>query len=167
MIQTRLICSKSYALKLNPNLSEEDWMNLVEVGRRFEPLYQQKMPFVLEFIPLYTGKKWESKLYIPIYLGEYPGPSKSNPLTLKVDSDYSMLVKLIHELTHINFPCPIRVREEIYELAINQVTERIANKIGIKKCSALEEIVEYRNSLRSKGIQEEIDLDNFTLKKIF
>jgi len=147
MIRTKLICSKNYALKLNPELSEKDWINLVKVGKRFERFYQQKMPLILEFIPLYTGRKWKSELYIPIYLVDYPGPSRSDPLTLKIDSGCSMLVKLIHELTHINFPCPTKVKEEIHELTINWVTEKVAKRIGIKRCSALEEIIKYRNKL--------------------
>ena len=68
MISTELICSKNYNLKLNPDFSEESWLNLIVHSRKFEAFYQEKTSHILDLIPVYTGVKWDKNLYIPIYL---------------------------------------------------------------------------------------------------
>ena len=168
MISTELICSKEYILRLNPNFFEKDWLNLIERAKAFEPIYKKKMPYILKFIPLYTGVEWDQFLNIPIYLADYPSPSRTNPLTIKIGSPKDMLVKLIHELTHLNFPPFDNIPIEIYEDAINQVTKKIADRISVKNCSALEKIVEYRIEIKKRGfLSKIIDLHGTNLKKYF
>jgi len=168
MIKTELICSKEYARELNPFFNENDWENLVLNSQRFEPIYSKNIPEVLGNIPDFTGYRWKKDLYIPIYLVNYSGPSRTNPLTIKVDSNDNMLVKLIHELSHVNFPNHFYFNKDFYEDLINQVTENVADNLSITNCGALRKILNYREKLVMEGISlEKIPFNSTNLKDYF
>ena len=168
MIKTELVCSKEYAKKLNEFLEEEDWENLVFISKRFESDYLKNMPTILNKIPFCTGFDWKKELCLPIYIVNYPGPSKTNPITIKIDSNKNMLIKLIHELSHINFPNKFGLNEKIYEDAINQTTEKISFELELGKCEALEKIICYRKELKKKGISvRRIPFESKNLKDYF
>ncbi len=167
MIKTELVCSREYNKRLNPDFSCNDWNRLIKVAKRFERHYLYRMQIVLERIPHYTGLNWPN-IYIPIYLVDYEGPSRTNPITIKIDSNRNMLVKLIHELLHVNFPIPKSLNYEIYEDAINQVTEKIAQEIGTRSCGSLEKIIEYRRRMTRKGsLIKRIPLEAINLSQYF
>ncbi len=151
MIKTELICSREYARGLNPLLNNNDWENLIINSQRFEPRYAKNISTILEKIPDYTGFRWKKDLYLPIYIVDCSGPSRTNPLTIKIDSNDNMLVKLIHELSHVNFSNSFNFNNEFYEDIINQVTEHISGDLSIWDCEALKKIVDYRNKLVEKG----------------
>jgi len=138
MIKAELICSIEYARGLNPLLNNNDWENLVINSQRF------------------------------IYIVDCSGPSRTNPLTIKIDSNDNMLVKLIHELSHVNFSNSFNFNNEFYEDIINQVTEHISGDLSIWDCEALKKIVDYRNKLVEKGtFLEKIPFNLTNLKDHF
>lgn len=170
MIETELICSREYAKKVNPQLAEDDWSKIIIAGRKLNPAYKQNIPYFLEQIPFYTGFDWsEENSYIPIYLANLTGPSRTNPITIKIGSVENMLVKIIHELTHLNFPNTYyNLEGEIYEDLINQVTLKVSNDKSIKDCDALEKILTFRRFLLDKGlVLEEIPLGGINIRDYF
>jgi len=169
MIKTELICSRIYSQTLNKQLNDSNWSRIVEAGRRLNAPYQQNMPYFLERIPAYTGFKWDDGLFIPIYLADFDGPSRTNPVTIKIGAVEDMLVKMIHELTHLNFPNHIfNLNDCVYEDIVNQVTSRIAEERNIKGLISLEQMLSYKTSLLGKGIElPVIDLDKVTVRDYF
>ena len=168
MIRTELICSRDYARRVNALLTEEGWENLICASKKFKPVYSKNMPVILDKIPNYTGFTWKRDLFIPIYLVDYSGPSRTNPLTIKVDSNENMLVKLIHEMSHVNFLNKFGLNEDVYEDVINQITENLSESLGVRSCEALEKIIYYRRKLIKKGVPlKKIPFRSTNLKNYF
>ncbi|MFA6462004.1 MAG: hypothetical protein WCV90_07100 [Candidatus Woesearchaeota archaeon] len=169
MITTELICSRTYSQTLNTQLNDSDWGRIVDAGKRLDAPYQQNMPYFLERIPIYTGFNWDNGLSIPIYLADFDGPSRTNPVTIKIGAVEDMLVKIIHELIHLNFPNSIfNLNDNVYEDVVNQVTLRIAEDQDIKGVISLEQMLSYRTSLLGKEIElPVIDLDKVNVRDYF
>jgi len=148
MIKTKLICSYKYIKRLNQKFSEEDWEKMIKISQEFNKLYEEKTPVVLERIPFYTGFYWENtSKEIEIYLADFKGPSRTNPITIKTGKINEMMLKLIHELTHTNIPLnKLEISSSlIYEDIINQVTTEVSKDIELN--APLEKIIEFRNDL--------------------
>ncbi|MFH1917802.1 MAG: hypothetical protein ABIJ14_01675 [Nanoarchaeota archaeon] len=169
MLKTRLVCSYDYTRKLNPNLSEEDWDKLVETGKRFEPMYKKETPKIIGLIPRYTGFNWNEQGIeeIPIYLANFNGPSRTNPITIKISNLEEMLLKVIHELAHINMPNKfLRLNNDTYEDLVNQVTLKVTEEIGLNTSTV--KIEKFREEILKKGAEViDVKLDLMNVKSYF
>ncbi len=156
-MKTRIICSKEYVRRLMPKADksqfEDVWNDVLQKGKKFYICYKKNIDSVLFNIPQYTGFEWQEIAPVDIYLASMDGPSRSNPLTIKIKEDAEhMLPILIHELTHINMPNRILTLEErLYEDIVNQVTEQVCHKLDI--FSGLETIKSYRQGLEAEGLR--------------
>ena len=170
-MKTRIVCSKEYVRKLMPEIGKNQfndvWGDILRKGKNFYVCYKKYIDAIMSSIPQYTGFDWQL-VNEDIYLASMKGPSRSNPLTIKVkeDAEY-MLTVLIHELTHINMPnSALTLEERAYEDVVNQVTERVCQKIGIS--SGLETIKLYKESLEAEGLRfTKLPIDELTVKQYY
>ncbi len=174
MVETRLRCSYDYARDLRPELSElefrEVWERIVNTGRRFDNLYLAHTPQILARIPSCSGFAWEE--YAPgcidIYLADFAGPSRTNPVTIKINKSLEkMLLILVHELTHLNMPNQvIPTNGFLYEDIVNQIALKVTGDLSVT-CS-LGDISFYRESLASIGQPiVDIPLGTVSVKEYF
>lgn len=105
------------------------WEDVVKLGRMFEQKYSKEIKKIIELIPKVLNQEWEEETIV-VYIVDWPGPSFSHPLTLKVREDLLlMLTILTHELIHhfrLNKPRGVEREKEI-----NDYTKKIFDEIGI------------------------------------
>lgn len=170
-MKTKIICSKAYARSFRSELGDAEfelvWEEIVKIGGKFYEFYKPHISSILEKIQKYTGFSWDrfAPAQVPIYLVNTEGPSRSNPLTLKVRKNIEyMLTVLAHELTHINMPKKLFEDELQYEDVVNQVTLKVCKQIGIS--AGTETIETYGKSMQTKGFQsKKLNLEELTVKE--
>ncbi|MDK2907903.1 MAG: hypothetical protein PWQ87_361 [Candidatus Woesearchaeota archaeon] len=129
-MEIRFFYSKVYFRNLNRYKStKRTWDEVKEIGQKFEKRYRSEIEQIVEIIPKIVGRPWRREI-IEVYIVDWPGPSFSHPLTLKVREDLVlMLVILTHELLH-DFYFDERDSEK-FEETINNYVREIFEKINI------------------------------------
>jgi len=123
------------------------WPEVKEIGKQFENKYQSEINQLLGIIPKVTGKPWHNKT-ITVYITDWPGPSFSHPLTLKVNSDLLlMLVILTHEFLHdfyLKDKKTLGIQE--VEKQINQKVEEIFKLLKINADKQIQTLWQYHKN---------------------
>ncbi|MFA5887890.1 MAG: hypothetical protein WC852_04225 [Candidatus Nanoarchaeia archaeon] len=170
-MKTKIVCSKSYAQSFRSELNETEfdlvWNNILQTGKQFYEIYKQRSPCILEIIPKYTGIRWDefAPTEVLIYLVDTNGPSRSNPLTLKIRENIEyMLTVLAHELIHINMPNKLFHNKLVCEDVVNQVTLKVCAQAGIS--AGTETIEFYKKAMQNQGFKNvNINLEEVTVRE--
>ncbi|MCD6464279.1 hypothetical protein J7L02_02020 [Candidatus Woesearchaeota archaeon] len=163
------IYNKQFYLDLSiEEFNNKIWNRVLAIGKRFEKLYNKYIDRIVELIPKYSGFDWGEccETFIPIYLVKKPGPSFSDPLTLKVRSDLKlMLVILTHELCHKNMEGVIDdplLRENV----MNLTTKFVFKDLKLNVENQLEKLFQFTEQRFKKHYKPlSIDLSKTSVKQ--
>ncbi len=131
-MQLTFVYSNVYFRNLNRHKHvNRTWDEVKRIGHEFENKYKSEIEQIIKIIPEVVGKSWRRGT-IEVYIVDWPGPSFSHPLTLKVRDDLLlMLVILTHELLHdFYFDDKDKNIEEIEEL-INKNVKKVFEKLNL------------------------------------
>jgi len=125
------------------------WEDVKKMGKSFERKYSEELRQITALIPKVVNKSW-TKNEINVFIVDWPGPSFSSPLTLKVRVDkLLMLVILAHELLH-TFYGDIKITEKM-ELEINNNVKKVFTKLGLDIAGQMEKLERiHKDRFRSK-----------------
>jgi len=128
--------------------------------KAFQKAFKKYQKVIIKLIQKYSGFSWKGQ-YIPVYLVKMTKkPSISDPLTLKFKENIdSMLILLIHELTHVNIPYKLQLDagQKVQEQWVNLITRYTAIELGLDLSRAsmlnFNEALELNWNLKNKPLK--------------